>query len=193
MQHYVKIHRVIFAQFTKFLEKKVAKSYAHGLSRVVARYGFLLFSANIHDSSQTGLKTQECKRNLYAIYTGRNQNSINTIAWVSAGPLLYRQWFCLCFKKKFLWSLYWNSESFDPVVYLRWKNLIVSMTSLLMHTVAHSTRPSFRPKPNNQTLKKFLILVISWVKVVKNCKILTFKVKNYLNLPKKFFHWKISF
>ena len=30
-----------------------------------------------------------------------------------------------------------------------------SMTSLLMHTVAHSTRPSFRPKTNNQPLKKF--------------------------------------
>ena len=30
----------------------------------------------------------------------------------------------------------------------------ISMTSLLMHTVAHSTRPSFRPKTNNQPLKK---------------------------------------
>ena len=35
------------------------------------------------------------------------------------------------------------------------------------HTVAHSIRPSFRPKINNQPLKKF------WVKVVKNSKILT--------------------
>ena len=50
-----------------------------------------------------------------------------------------------------------------------------SMTSLLTHTVAHSTRPSFRPKTNNQPLKKFLSLAVSWVKVVKNCKILTFK------------------
>ena len=50
------------------------------------------------------------------------------------------------------------------------------MTSLLTHTVAHSSRPSYRPKINNQPLKKFLSLAVSWVKVVKNCKILTFKV-----------------
>ena len=30
-----------------------------------------------------------------------------------------------------------------------------SMTSLLTHTVAHFTRPSFRPKTNYQTLKTF--------------------------------------
>jgi hypothetical protein len=30
------------------------------------------------------------------------------------------------------------------------------MTSLLMHNVSHSTRHSFRPKTNNQPLKKFL-------------------------------------
>ena len=36
-----------------------------------------------------------------------------------------------------------------------------SMTSLLTHTVAHSTRPSFRPKTNNQPLKKFLSLKVS--------------------------------
>ena len=55
----------------------------------------------------------------------------------------------------------------------------VSMTSLLTHSVAHSTRPSFRPKINNQPLKKFLSLMVIWVKVVKNGKILTFKV-NFL-------------
>ena len=55
----------------------------------------------------------------------------------------------------------------------------INMTSLLTHTVAHFTRPSFRPKSNNQPLKKFLSLAVSWVKVVKNCKILTFKV-NFL-------------
>ena len=37
----------------------------------------------------------------------------------------------------------------------------VSMTSLLTHTVAHSTRPFFRPKTNNQPLKKFLSLAFS--------------------------------
>ena len=30
-----------------------------------------------------------------------------------------------------------------------------SMTSLLTHNVAHFTRPSFRPKTNNQPIKKF--------------------------------------
>ena len=57
--------------------------------------------------------------------------------------------------------------------------MIISMTSLLTHNVAHSTRHSFRPKTNNQPIKKFLSLAVSWVKVVKNGKILTFKV-NFL-------------
>ena len=52
-------------------------------------------------------------------------------------------------------------------------------TTLLSDTVAHSTRPSLRPKINYQPLKKLLSLAVSWVKVVKNCKILTFKV-NFL-------------
>ena len=43
-----------------------------------------------------------------------------------------------------------------------------SMTTLLTHTVAHSTKPSFRFKTNNQPLKKFLSLVLSWAKVIKN-------------------------
>ena len=55
-----------------------------------------------------------------------------------------------------------------------------TMTSLLTHTVAHSTRPSFRPKNNNQSTKKFLSLGVNWVKVIKMCKILTFKV-NFLS------------
>ena len=49
------------------------------------------------------------------------------------------------------------------------------MTSLLTHTVAHSSRSSFRPKTNNQPIEKFLILAVSSVKVVENGKILTFK------------------
>jgi hypothetical protein len=36
-----------------------------------------------------------------------------------------------------------------------------SMTTLLTHTVAHSTKSSFRPKTNNQPLKKFLSLALS--------------------------------
>ena len=55
----------------------------------------------------------------------------------------------------------------------------IVMISLLTHTVAQSTRPSFRLKINNQPLKKFLSLAVSLVKVVKNSKILTFKV-NFL-------------
>ena len=56
-----------------------------------------------------------------------------------------------------------------------------SMTSLLTHTVAHSTRPFYRPKVNNQPLEKLLCFAFSLVKVVKNGKIPTFKV-NFLSL-----------
>ena len=40
-------------------------------------------------------------------------------------------------------------------------NEAYSMTTLLTHTVAHSTKPSFMPKTNNQPLKKFLSLALS--------------------------------
>ena len=47
----------------------------------------------------------------------------------------------------------------------RKKNMVtrenVSMTSLLTLNVAHSTRHSFRPKTNNQPIKKFLSLAFS--------------------------------
>ena len=36
-----------------------------------------------------------------------------------------------------------------------------SMTQLLTHTVAHSTRPFFRPKTNNQPTKKFLSFAVT--------------------------------
>jgi hypothetical protein len=36
----------------------------------------------------------------------------------------------------------------------------ISMTSLLIHAVAHSYRPSYRPKTNNQPLKKFFVIDI---------------------------------
>ena len=45
---------------------------------------------------------------------------------------------------------------------------INSMTQLLTHSVAHPTKPSSRPKTNNQSIKKFLSLAVSCVKVVKN-------------------------
>ena len=42
----------------------------------------------------------------------------------------------------------------------------VRMTQLLTHSVAHSTRPSFRPKINNQSIKKFCgQLSKSWQKL----------------------------
>ena len=69
--------------------------------------------------------------------------------------------------------------------------ILDSMTSLLTHTVPHSTRPSYRPKIDNQPLKKFVSLVVSWVKVVKMAKFWLsesiFWVKNYPNLPDLFF------
>ena len=39
--------------------------------------------------------------------------------------------------------------------------LNLHMTTLLTHTVAHSTKPSFIPKTNNQPPKKFLSLALS--------------------------------
>ena len=64
-----------------------------------------------------------------------------------------------------------------------------SMTTLLTHTVAHSTKPFSRPKTNNQPPKKFLSLSLSWTKVVKNGKILTFKV-NFLSQKISESFWK---
>ena len=37
----------------------------------------------------------------------------------------------------------------------------------LTHTVAHSTKPSFMPKTNNQPAKKFLSLALSWASYQK--------------------------
>ena len=59
------------------------------------------------------------------------------------------------------------------------QKLYSSMTQLLSHTIAHFTGSSFMLKANNQPYKIFFDLSFSWVNVVKNCKILTFKV-NFL-------------
>ena len=67
------------------------------------------------------------------------------------------------------------------------KSSSISMTQLLTHTVAHSTIPSFRPKPKNQPIKKNLSLAVTWVRIVKMCKILAFKA-NFL-----FQKWSESF
>ena len=58
-----------------------------------------------------------------------------------------------------------------------------SMTQLLMHSVAHSTKPSSRPKTNNQVFK-------SCVQLSKSCKkldvILENKVIQKLKLSEKY-------
>ena len=78
----------------------------------------------------------------------------------------------------------WSKSIRKSVIYL-------SMTKLLTHSVADSTKPSYRPKTNNQPLKKFSSLVISWVKVAKNCKMLIFKVNfSCQTLSKTFFSLK---
>ena len=75
-------------------------------------------------------------------------------------------------------------------------DIYFSMTQFLLHTIAHIAGSSFMLKANNQPYKKILDLAFSWVNVVKNCKILTFKV-NFLcqKLSESFqffFHWRIS-
>ena len=87
---------------------------------------------------------------------------------------IFHQWTKLYFEIEFAT---WNSNLESYLLCMT-----NSMTSLLTHIVAHSTtstRPFYRPKINHQHLKKFLSLAVSWVKVVKNGKILTFKV-NFL-------------
>ena len=44
--------------------------------------------------------------------------------------------------------------------------ILVSMTQLFTHSVAHSNKPSSWPKTNNQPLKKFLSLELFWVPMV---------------------------
>ena len=76
------------------------------------------------------------------------------------------------------WSLFTDvmmnlfTKSMFSLYFQSWPRINIHVTtkytSLLMQTVAQFTRPSFRPKNNNQPLKKFLSLAGSWVKVVKN-------------------------
>ena len=46
--------------------------------------------------------------------------------------------------------------------------VLISMTSLLLHSFAHSTKHSFRRKTKNNDIKKFLIHAATCVKVIKN-------------------------
>ena len=48
-----------------------------------------------------------------------------------------------------------------PIVAITTGQRYSSMTTPLTHTDAHSTKPSFRPKTNNQPLKKFLSFALS--------------------------------
>ena len=107
-------------------------------------------------------------------------------SWKYYGQISFNE---IC-RKIFSWNCSWIllERSLGWRIYLRicwfqgwiiFRYLFTSMTSLLTHTVAHSTRPFYRPKINHQPLKKFLSLAVSWVKVVKKGKILTFKV-NFL-------------
>ena len=95
---------------------------------------------------------------------------IHSVIWIGFLP---------CKKMIKIWLLsYFPSSTFA-------KQLPISMITLLMHTIAHSTKPSFMHKTNNQATKKLLSLALSWAKVFKNGKILTFKV-NFLRqkIPK---------
>ena len=86
--------------------------------------------------------------------------------------------------------LYVSSEIDSVHKYLMIYNF--NMTSLLTHTVAHSNRLSFRPKINNQPIKKFLSLAVSWVKVVKNCKNSETAKSKMIQMFLKLFHCRIS-
>ena len=121
-----------------------------------------------------------------------NQLTSAALSWI----------FCLKFifpkhtkPNKWQCTILWKNGSVScefEKIWVPW--LWVSMTSLLMHTVVQSTRPSFRLKTTNQPLKKFLSLAVIWVKVVKNGKILTFKV-NFLcqKLSESFFFEPLYF
>ena len=61
--------------------------------RVVLHWNLVWSWANIYGSSVGWLKnTRMSTQPIPAIYIGRHQNSTNTIAWISAEPLLYRPW-----------------------------------------------------------------------------------------------------
>ena len=67
----------------------------------------------------------------------------------------------------------------------------ISMTSLLTHTVAHSTRPSFRPKTINQPLKKSTFYVKIIRIFLKKNFIEEYHFRDTLNVIEIF--WKLQF
>ena len=68
---------------------------------------------------------------------------------------------CHSLQKLALLGCILNPEILKKICCQNGQSLQVSMTSLLTHNVAHSTRHSFRPKPRNQSVKKFFSLAIS--------------------------------
>ena len=126
---------------------------------VLKSYFWLIFIINlfskriIYEAKSYCLKTTEshvnCKRTACTSFYSVSQSLYN-----------------LCCAVFYTWSedgSYFTLGWFHPTTCFYF-----SMTQLLTHSVAHSTKPSSRPKTNNQPLKKFLSLAYSWVKVVKN-------------------------
>ena len=68
---------------------------------------------------------------------------------------------CHSLQKLALLGCILNPEILKKICCQNGQSLQVSMTSLLTHNVTHSTRHSFRPKTNNQLLKKFLSLAVT--------------------------------
>ena len=89
-----------------------------------------------------------------------------------------------CYLKKYLTPLcnYFKCTYSFPKYIIKMNSwTYFSMTSLLMLTVAHFTRPSFRHKNNKQPLKKLSNMAKFWLSKS------IFYVKNYPNLSKKIF------
>ena len=89
-----------------------------------------------------------------------------------------------CYLKKYLIPLcnYFKCTYSFPKYIIKMNSWsYFSMTSLLMLTVAHSTRPSFRHNNNKQPLKKLSNIAKFWLSKS------IFFVKNYRNLSKKIF------
>ena len=115
---------------------------------------------------------------LVTLYFKNNKKSFIAVESWTSFCLEVRIFFIYHFPEKKGWGIHPEFNTYYKVF---------SMTTLLTHTVAHSTKPSFMPKTNNQPLKKFLSLALTWAKVVKNGKLLTFKV-NFLcqKIPQSF-------
>ena len=75
--NFVTFHHACYSIRILCLLMQQLQMNTQSLNRVVIWAGI---GPTIMAAQQTGLKAQECQRNLYAIYIGRNQNSIDNIA-----------------------------------------------------------------------------------------------------------------